>query len=575
MKENSALNSIWLKSAVLGCLWASSEIVLGGFLHNLKIPFRGDILTFIGIILLISAGQNWRDKGLFWRSGLICALMKAMSPSAVIFGPMIAIFSEALLLEFVVRIFKRNLFSFILGGILAMSWTFFHKLFSFILMYGFNMIDLYTQLLKFAQNQFNFHFQNIWMPFIILWSFYVLIGIVAALTGFYIGRKALNKTGKLPGLNMQQITKLYSRNIDIEFKYSFIWLGVIFFGTITVLFLMNNFPWMYWLGAGIVLIVLLIARYRHALRQLKKIKFWISFVVITLLASIAFAKVQNMENGFSHGLVIGLQMNFRALVMVIGFSALGRELCNPKIRLFFVKTIFRQLPPALEVAFDTLPFVVASLPKARDIFRSPFAIIQQLVTQADFWLERIRLKQKCRENVVILTGGVGQGKTSALNEIIAFLELKNIKIGGVISPAVFENKIPAGYDLINLKTKKQAVISRTTGTDEMVCVGKYFFHKDGFAFGQNALSLNENTNSQVIVIDEIGLLELKNQGWASSLNVILNNLEIPVILVVRSALVEQVIANWYLVNPLIIDISSTNSQELISRIVNSKKLDGV
>jgi len=73
--------------------------VLGSFLHNLKVPFSGNILTAIGIIILISVSYIWKEKGLFWRAGLICAIMKTMSPSAVIFGPMIAIFSEAMLLE--------------------------------------------------------------------------------------------------------------------------------------------------------------------------------------------------------------------------------------------------------------------------------------------------------------------------------------------------------------------------------------------------------------------------------------------------------------------------------------------
>ena len=86
-------------ASIIGTIWAASEIVLGSFLHNLKVPFSGNILTAIGIIILISVSYIWKEKGLFWRAGLICAIMKTMSPSAVIFGPMIAIFSEAMLLE--------------------------------------------------------------------------------------------------------------------------------------------------------------------------------------------------------------------------------------------------------------------------------------------------------------------------------------------------------------------------------------------------------------------------------------------------------------------------------------------
>jgi len=37
--EGKPLPDIWLKAAMLGSLWASVEIILGSFLHNLHIPF--------------------------------------------------------------------------------------------------------------------------------------------------------------------------------------------------------------------------------------------------------------------------------------------------------------------------------------------------------------------------------------------------------------------------------------------------------------------------------------------------------------------------------------------------------
>ncbi len=93
------LSEKWIKASIAGTIWAASEIVLGSFLHNLRVPFSGNILTAIGIIILISISFIWRERGIFWRAGLICAIMKTMSPSAVIFGPMIAIIAESLILE--------------------------------------------------------------------------------------------------------------------------------------------------------------------------------------------------------------------------------------------------------------------------------------------------------------------------------------------------------------------------------------------------------------------------------------------------------------------------------------------
>ena len=92
----------------MGSLWASFEIIIGSFLHNLHIPFAGTILSFASVGLIIAFVQLWDNKGLVWNAGLIAALLKSISPSAVIIGPMVGIFSEALILEFFMFLFGRN-----------------------------------------------------------------------------------------------------------------------------------------------------------------------------------------------------------------------------------------------------------------------------------------------------------------------------------------------------------------------------------------------------------------------------------------------------------------------------------
>lgn len=105
----------WVRALLLGTMWASSEIVLGSFLHNLKIPFSGSIPTAIGLVILISASYKWREKGILWRAVVICAVIKIQSPSAVIIGPMVAIFNEAALLEISVQIPGHTIPAFVLA----------------------------------------------------------------------------------------------------------------------------------------------------------------------------------------------------------------------------------------------------------------------------------------------------------------------------------------------------------------------------------------------------------------------------------------------------------------------------
>jgi len=87
MNNSIGLSDKWKKAAIIGGLWASIEIVIGSFLHNMRIPFAGTILAVQGIIILLAFTSFWQQRGIIIRAGIITALMKSISPSAVILGP--------------------------------------------------------------------------------------------------------------------------------------------------------------------------------------------------------------------------------------------------------------------------------------------------------------------------------------------------------------------------------------------------------------------------------------------------------------------------------------------------------
>jgi len=567
MSPDRQLSTTWLKAAVLGCLWASSEIVLGSFLHNLHVPFSSIFLTSIGIILLVSISFKWKDKGLIWRSGLICALMKSVSPSAVIFGPMIAILSEALLLEFSVRIIGRNMLGFMVGSLLAMSWNFFQKIANYLIFYGFNIVDLYASMVKFAEKQLHAHFDTVWMPVIILWLLYLFFGLLSAGIGIYIGKTALEKSAPVLSSDKRRMADIKSKSKIPETSYSLWFLAFNFLAMILVLLLMNFSTILWWFSVGILLIAFWAFRYKSALRPLLKPKFWIFFVVITMLSSFLFARFQSAELTVADGLLIGLQMNFRAAIMIVGFSVVGKELSNPVIRNFFVRTSFRQLPLALEIAFETLPFVIANLPPVKDVFRKPVGVIRQIVAQSEFWLEKVALTMKKKSNVIIITGEIGSGKTTLISAISSQLTKSGIKTGGIIASAIYENTTKVGYTILDIATDQKRQLSHIYDTEGLARVGRYFFIPEALDFGREALSVEKNRESQIVLIDEIGAWELQGQGWASCLNELIINCNMPLIITVRKSYVALVIENWMLQNPLVINAADAQAEIAYAEIV--------
>jgi hypothetical protein len=387
MKKSPEISEKWIKASIIGTIWAASEIVLGSFFHNLRIPLSSNILTAIGIIVLISTSYKWTETGLFWRAGLICALMKTMSPSAVIFGPMIAIFSQGLVLEIFTRLLGKNVIGFALGAMFAMTWNLFHKIMNFIIFYGFNIVNVYTDLLKYAQKQLNIHVDLVWSPILILAMVYCALGLIAAIIGIRVGKKLISQPGENKQITGRSANSEFKDKVQL-FNYSIPWLFIDIAFIIAAFVLLNFGHWIWW-STGIAAIVSVwVIRYKRALRQLARPKFWISFVLITMLTAFVINKIQSKD--LAEGLIIGIQMNFRAALVILGFSVLGTELYNPRIREFFLRTSFKQLPLALELSFGSLPNMIATVPEFREIIKNPVSVIYRVISQIEYRLEEVK-----------------------------------------------------------------------------------------------------------------------------------------------------------------------------------------
>jgi len=127
------LSSLWRKAAILGSLWAAFEILWGSLLHSLRIPFAGMMLAAGGVCLMAAGRRLWPEKGLIWRGALVCAMMKSISPSSVILGPMAGILAEGLLMEVAFRLLGSNPLAAAAGGALAVCWTLVQKLIALLL----------------------------------------------------------------------------------------------------------------------------------------------------------------------------------------------------------------------------------------------------------------------------------------------------------------------------------------------------------------------------------------------------------------------------------------------------------
>jgi nucleoside-triphosphatase THEP1 len=552
------LSEKWIKASIIGTIWAASEIVLGSFLHNLRVPFSGNILTAIGIIILISISYTWTEKGLFWRAGLICAIMKTMSPSAVIFGPMIAITAEAFLIELFVRLLGRTYAGYTLGAMMAMSWNLFHKIISYIVNYGSNIVDVYTRLLSMAQKQLNMQSDIVWLPIIMLLVIYALFGLFAAIIGIKVGKKMLDQPAVIMSSKQNSINTKPVNNPKKEFNYSLAWLFLDVILVISTFILLNKTSWIIWSISITGIIMIWSFRYKNSLRRISKPKFWVFFVFITLITAVVFSRTGADKVTFLDGLLTGVQMNFRAALLIVGFSVIGTELYNQKIRDFFSKTAFKHLPLALELSAESLPDFIASIPDFKSLIKNPVSVFYNVLSHANIKLSELRKKEKFFQKIFIVTGSKNEGKTTFTQKITEELKKNNLPVGGILAKKIIADSQIMGYDLIDIETNSTYIFLRRDENTGIEKIGKFRINQKGLETGTAILRPEKQHGKKLVIIDEIGALELDNKGWSGCFKKLIISSENNILITVRDTYIEDVIKKWGLTDPVIFKVSEAD-----------------
>ncbi|WP_417213445.1 nucleoside-triphosphatase [Bizionia sp.] len=145
--------------------------------------------------------------------------------------------------------------------------------------------------------------------------------------------------------------------------------------------------------------------------------------------------------------------------------------------------------------------------------------------------------------IYILTGAIRSGKTTTL-----FNWCKNRQdVDGLLCP---DNSVGKRFFL---KTPSEVEVALEVGTDveteKIIQIGNFRFLKSAFDKANNyLLTIASNNPNNYIIIDEIGKLELKNDGLHESAEQLISKFQLDekhhVILVVRDYLLDAVLEHY-------------------------------
>lgn len=165
---------------------------------------------------------------------------------------------------------------------------------------------------------------------------------------------------------------------------------------------------------------------------------------------------------------------------------------------------------------------------------------------------------KINQPIFIITGEQGAGKTSFLKEVIDLLKKKNIRVGGFVADGFWKNDQRHRFILVNQITGEQLTFCQRDKVDGWEKIRHFYVNPLGQEFGEKALLPRHNENIDIVAVDEVGPFELEGKGWSKSLEIHLQERNLPMIWVARKSMITKLINKWDLVDYQIFPFNKTD-----------------
>ncbi len=146
--------------------------------------------------------------------------------------------------------------------------------------------------------------------------------------------------------------------------------------------------------------------------------------------------------------------------------------------------------------------------------------------------ELAKRKRRC----VIVYGHIGSGKTLFAGQLATALDKQGVKVGGIVSPRILDEGKTVGYRVQDIETSEEQLLATLHPLG--IPIGKFYLSEKVLGFAQVAIERAAST-AQVVILDEVGRLELEGEGHANALRILLQS-EAIAVLFIRTMFVEPV-----------------------------------
>lgn len=162
--------------------------------------------------------------------------------------------------------------------------------------------------------------------------------------------------------------------------------------------------------------------------------------------------------------------------------------------------------------------------------------------------------QNYQNKIFLLKGAVQGGKTSFLSSMADLLQKEGIAVGGFLCPGSFSEGKRSGFDLKQISSGMQVRLAGLQEREHWFKYRRFWFNPMAFAQGENWIVESLKKQVKVVIIDEVGPMELEGRGWAGLLDRLAENDSMIQLWSVRELLVSQVLERWQIGSRQVIDM---------------------
>ena len=156
------------------------------------------------------------------------------------------------------------------------------------------------------------------------------------------------------------------------------------------------------------------------------------------------------------------------------------------------------------------------------------------------------------------------GKTTIVMDVAQKLKARGVRVGGVVSREVRTGNVRIGFEFIDLATNDRDILASVTGDGPRV--GKYFVNLTGCRFAADRVK-NALINSDVIICDEVGPMELKSNEFIDTVKYLLKT-DKKAIVVIHQKLEHPLIRDFREKPNSLININIGNREKVAKILLN-------